>query len=209
MIQSIPHYLLLSETHILRADDQNATGGDEPRDGIGSWRFVLDSLDGCDHLEVSDEEPNVCGERLELFAVMRGLEALNQPSRVTLVTSSQYVTRGLRNGINVWRECDWKWERFGSMTPIKNYDLWIRVDRALQFHQVECRTFQFGPDSVLVPESSPAVTSPATEEPSSGRWWQRAASMVPKLAGTPAPRWGRPLATPRDVSAGSRIALVS
>ena len=93
-------------------------------------------------LEAFDEEPGVQGERLELLAVIRGLEALDQPSRVTLVTSSRGVSRGLRFGLAEWRTNNWQWERFGRRVPVKNHDLWQRVDRALQFHRVECRTWR-------------------------------------------------------------------
>ena len=92
------------------------------------WRFVLQSLDGSSRLEAEDAEPAVGGERLELLAVVRGLEALEQPSRVTLVTPSKYVSRGLSYGLQDWRENDWNWEHHGQMVPIKNRDLWQRLD---------------------------------------------------------------------------------
>ena len=60
------------------------------------------------------------------------------PSRVTLLTRSRYVRRGIRRELNQWRERRWRWERFGKLVPIRDHDLWQRVDRALQFHQVEC-----------------------------------------------------------------------
>jgi ribonuclease HI len=78
---------------------------------------------------------------LQLLAVVRGLEALEQPSRVTLITHSRYVDRGIRNGIAVWRHNDWQWERFGEFAPVKNRDLWKRVDRAMRFHKVHCRVW--------------------------------------------------------------------
>ena len=73
-------------------------------------------------------------------AIVRGLEALDQPSRVTLFTASRYVARGLRFGLESWRESDWQWERFGQMQPVKNADLWQRIDQAMRFHQVDVRT---------------------------------------------------------------------
>ena len=108
----------------------------------GRWHFHLESFDGDTVLEASDEEPGVQGERLELLALIRGLEALDQPSRVTLVTSSRGVSRGLRFGLAEWRTNNWQWERFGRRVPVKNHDLWQRVDRALKFHHVECRTWR-------------------------------------------------------------------
>ncbi len=118
-----PHFLLFSESS--RKQRQ------------GQWRFLLKSVDGADQLEAADAEPDVHGERLELLAVIRGLEALDQPSRVTLVTPSKYVHRGLLYGLNEWRSNGWSWEHFGQMVPVKNRDLWQRLDRALGFHALE------------------------------------------------------------------------
>jgi ribonuclease HI len=131
---------------------------------VAEWRFVLEALDGSARLEAADEEPDVEPDRLELWAVVRGLEALNQPTRVTLVTPSRYVSRGFRFGLKEWRENDWQWERFGEMAPVKNGDLWRRVDRAMRFHKVECRTWRF--DS---PETHPRVRTPAMKRRSPSR----------------------------------------
>lgn len=137
-----PHYLLFSES--CRQDEQ------------GQWRFVLQTVDGNEQLEATDAEPDVHGDRLELLAVVRGLEALEQPSRVTLVTSSKYVNRGLAFGLEDWRENNWEWEHYGEMVPVKNRDLWQRVDRALQFHELECRVWRFDPPHTA---AAAAVTS--------------------------------------------------
>ena len=104
---------------------------------------MLQSIDGAEQFEAADAEPEIHGERLELLAVVRGLEALPQPSRVTLVTPSKYVNRGLTYGLQEWRANDWQWEHFGQMVPVKNRDLWQRIDRALRFHDLDCRTWRF------------------------------------------------------------------
>jgi ribonuclease HI len=129
-----PHFLLFSESSA-------ASDADEPK--VGHWRFRLESVNGDADLEAADDEPEVDDStRLELLAVVRGLEALDQPSRVTLVTSSRYVSRGLRFGLDAWRGNDWQWERYGKMTPVNDQDLWRRVDHAMQYHSVECRTWR-------------------------------------------------------------------
>jgi ribonuclease HI len=102
------------------------------------WRFVLQPVGSDSSLAAADAEENAPPSRLELLAVVRGLEALEQPSRVTLLTGSRYVIRGIRRGLSQWRERRWRWERFGRLVPIRDDDLWRRVDRAMQFHQVEC-----------------------------------------------------------------------
>ena len=124
-----PHYLLFSE----------ACHGPQGN----SWRFVLENVDSERRFAATDEEPQAEGERLELLAVVRGLEAIDEPARVTLVTKSRYVSRGLKNGLGEWRSNHWQWEYFGRQVPIRDDDLWRRVDRALEFHRVECRAWQF------------------------------------------------------------------
>jgi len=126
MQNSSPQYQLFAEARALPDDDF-------------AWHFELKSPDRSLHLDVTDQEPDAPWERLELLAVVRGLEALDQPSRVTLLTPSRYVSHGLRYGLAEWRESGWLWESFGQMTPIKHEDLWRRVDHTLQFHRVQCR----------------------------------------------------------------------
>jgi len=125
MVMSVskPHYLLFSET--------------SRHDESGRWRFRFRSADGKDCFEASDTEPEIRGERLELLTIVRALESLDQPSRVTLMTSDPYLRQGISFGLPEWRANDWQWEYFGQMVPIKHCDLWQRMDRAMQFHQVE------------------------------------------------------------------------
>ncbi len=102
------------------------------------WRFVVKTLAGRCVLEVADHEPEVRGERLELLAAVRALEALERPSQVMLVTPSRYVRRGVSYGLESWRRNGWRWESYGQLVPVKNIDLWQRLDRALVIHQVRC-----------------------------------------------------------------------
>jgi ribonuclease HI len=151
MSASAPHYLLFSESRL----DRRPSGDRSPEtQEVGQWRFVLESVDGATRLEADDKEPEFDENRLELLAVVRGLEALNEPSRVTLVTRSRYVTRGFRYRLDQWRENNWCWERFGEMTPVRNRDLWRRIDRAMQYHRVECRVWRFDAPHAKHPQSS-------------------------------------------------------
>ena len=97
-----PHYLLFTES--------SASADANPQ-----WRFVLQSIGGDKFLAADDVEPGTPENRLELLAVVRGLEALDEPSRVTLLTASRYVNRGIRRGLSQWRERKWRWERFGQL----------------------------------------------------------------------------------------------
>lgn len=169
-----PHFLLFCDTH----HSDNQLGASGPASGYvgsgGRWHFVLEQLDGPERLEAADSELAMNRERLALLSVVRGLEALEQPSQVTLVTTSRYVSRGLRYGLNTWRDSDYTWERFGEQRPVRNSDLWRRVDTALQFHGIKCRLIQAGqanspqlsPEPALAAEWQAAVDSQAT--PASG-----------------------------------------
>ncbi|MFT5301796.1 MAG: ribonuclease HI [Mariniblastus sp.] len=138
MKPTAPHYLLFTE----------AKNNDESSTGRGRWRFVLEQIGTSYRIEEADDEPGIKGERLQLLAVVRGLEALEQRSNVTLITSSKYVGRGIRRGLTLWRQNDWHWERFGQMALIKNHDLWKRIDQAMKIHNINCRVWQFDPPHV-------------------------------------------------------------
>ena len=145
MKQTAPHFLLLTQ----------AQSNPDPHGRGGIWRFVLEQIGSTIRIEVSEEEPGVWGERLQLLAVVRGLEALEQTSRVTLITPSRFVGNGIRRGLAQWRNNGWQWERFEEQAPIKHCDLWKRVDHALQFHQVNCRIWDF--DEPQVRRRKPAA----------------------------------------------------
>lgn len=140
-----PHYVLLDAS------------SQDPE--TGHCRFVLRAADGSDRLEAEASEPGVTGERLALLSVVRGLEALEGPSRVMLVTPSSYVREGIRRGLSEWRKNGWRWECFGQMVPVKHLDLWQRVDRAMQYHQLDCRMYRIDPphsgDSDETPAGNP------------------------------------------------------
>jgi ribonuclease HI len=110
---------------------------------LGRWRFVLRPNDGSPPIEAGDVEPDAWGERLDLLTAVRALESLDQPSRVTFVGCSRYVEQGILYGIAEWKQNDWRWECFGKLVPVRDSDLWQRMDRALQFHRVECRRRRF------------------------------------------------------------------
>lgn len=136
MNAAAPQYLLFSESS---KDSQP-----------GHWRFVLRSTDGASRLVADDVEPDVRGERLELLTIVRGLEALDQPSQVTIVTPSVYVRKGIEYGIAEWRENGWRWEFYGEMVPVKDNDLWQRLDHAMQYHRLKCRTLRIDPPHASV-----------------------------------------------------------
>lgn len=181
-----PHYLLFSES-------QPQTGQTSVQDTGGRWRFVLESIDGSTQFAAADDEREVPRERLDLLAVVRGLEALDQPSHVTLVTPSRYINRGIRFGLDHWRENDWRWESFGEMAPVPNADLWRRVDRAMGIHEVRCRAWKFesSPDAgqpITATDDSSEPDSAGTEIPG-----QDDRSVHQRTAARPFPKRSRPV----------------
>lgn len=136
MVFAKPHFLLFCDAHV----SNHAAADTEPVGG--RWHFVLERIDAAERLEATDGERAQPRERLALLAVVRGLEALEQPSQVTLVTTSRYVSRGLRYGLSEWREANYSWEHFGMQKPIRNADLWQRIDGAMQYHEVACRLLE-------------------------------------------------------------------
>jgi ribonuclease HI len=99
--------------------------------GPGGWGAVLTS--GKHRKELAGGEAKTTNNRMELMAAIRALEALKRPSTVRLFTDSAY----LRNGITSWIH---SWKRNGWLTsdrkPVKNVDLWQRLDEALARHDV-------------------------------------------------------------------------
>ena len=136
MNEQTPHYMLLSET--------------SRTEGLGRWRFELQPLDGSPSVEVADAEPDVWGERLELLTIVRALESLDQRSKVTLVGCCRYIEQGIQFGLPEWKENDWRWEYFGQMVPVRDCDLWQRLDRVMQFHEVDCRRRRFDPGHAVL-----------------------------------------------------------
>lgn len=143
MTVPIPHYLLYSQTR--------------REDGLGRWRFALRASDGSKLFEAADTEPTVSGERLDLLTVVRALESLDRPSRVTLVGCSRSIRQGIEYGLPQWRSNGWRWEFYGQMVPVKNGDLWQRLDRAQRFHRVEC-------GRQISPVAGPIRTEPSVRD---------------------------------------------
>lgn len=100
--------------------------------GIGGWGALLSS--GSHQRELFGFELETTNNRMELTAAIRGLEALNQHCMVTLVTDSQYVRRGITEWLNQWKQKGWK---TSSRKPVKNKDLWQRLDDMASQHTIQ------------------------------------------------------------------------
>lgn len=104
--------------------------------GGGRWQFWLTQADGSWEVAESDFEKSLVGDRLALFAVVRGLEAIPQPARIILSTPSRYVLRGFQH---VLRHPLQQGSQPGRRSALRNQDLWNRVSRARKFHQISLR----------------------------------------------------------------------
>ena len=99
--------------------------------GPGGWGAIL-RFNGMEK-ELSGAEAQTTNNRMELMAAIAALEALTRPCAVTLTTDSQYVKDGLTKWIHGWKRNGWK---TADKKPVKNEDLWKRLDAAAAKHKV-------------------------------------------------------------------------
>jgi ribonuclease HI len=83
---------------------------------------------------LSGTEARTTNNRMELMAAIQALEALKRPCQVRLTTDSQYLRQGIIYWIPNWKQRGWK---TANRQPVKNIDLWQRLDQAATRHQVE------------------------------------------------------------------------
>ena len=95
--------------------------------GPGGWGVLLRS--GTTQKELFGGEPSTTNNRMELMAVIQALEALKRPCAVTLYLDSQYVLKGITEWLPGWKAKGWK---TASKQPVKNQELWQRLDALLQ-----------------------------------------------------------------------------
>ena len=99
--------------------------------GPGGWGAILGFGDR--EKELKGAEPNTTNNRMELMAAISALEALKRPCRVDLHTDSQYLRDGVMSYLAKWKQNGW---RTSDKKPVKNIDLWQRLDRAMHEHQI-------------------------------------------------------------------------
>jgi ribonuclease HI len=99
--------------------------------GPGGWGAILE-WNGR-RREIKGGDPHTTNNRMELTAAIMALEALKRPCTVDLHTDSQYVRQGITSWIKSWKRNGW---RTADRKPVKNVDLWQRLDAALAHHKV-------------------------------------------------------------------------
>lgn len=104
--------------------------------GPGGWGVLMRAMEGATVLrerELKGGEAETTNNRMELLAAISALEALRRPSTITIVTDSAYVKNGVTTWIHGWKRNGW---RTADGKPVKNLDLWQRLDEARGRHRV-------------------------------------------------------------------------
>lgn len=107
--------------------------------GPGGWGVLLIAREGeavLKERELQGGEGLTTNNRMELLAAISALESLSRPSALTIVTDSAYVKNGVTGWIHAWKRNGW---RTADNKPVKNIDLWQRLDTVQARHQVTWR----------------------------------------------------------------------
>ena len=102
--------------------------------GPGGWGAIL--ISGAHEREICGGEPATTNNRMELMAAIQALETLKRPCKVEVHTDSQYLRKGITEWISGWKARGW---RTADKKPVKNEDLWKRLDAARARHTVDWR----------------------------------------------------------------------
>lgn len=121
MATTLPHVLLFTD------------GACSGNPGPGGWAFILRHPKSGKEIERAGAEPQTTNNRMELMAVIQGLTALTTASRVELYSDSQYVLKGLKEWMDGWKAKGW---RTADKKPVKNVELWQRLDELKARHQI-------------------------------------------------------------------------
>ncbi|HLJ12061.1 MAG TPA: ribonuclease HI [Planctomycetaceae bacterium] len=104
--------------------------------GPGGWAYILRHPASGKSIEASGGERGSTNNRMELMAVIAGLSALKKPSEVEIVTDSEYVAKGCRDWLPGWKRNDWRRREGRKFKPLKNEELWRKLDGLLAQHHV-------------------------------------------------------------------------
>ena len=118
----------MTEKRIVVYTDGSCSGNPGP----GGWGAVIEAPTGV--REISGGVPNTTNNRMELMAAIQALEAIEPGAPVQIVTDSRYVMDGITSWMAGWRRRNW---RTAAGKPVKNQDLWQRLDRAVARHDVQ------------------------------------------------------------------------
>lgn len=105
--------------------------------GPGGWGYILRHPKSGSEKEASGGAPLTTNNQMELMAVIAGLEALHTPSSVEVVTDSSYVAKGSSEWLPGWKKNGWRRREGSQWKPVKNVELWQRLDGLLARHTVK------------------------------------------------------------------------
>lgn len=100
--------------------------------GPGGWGAILVAMG--DEVEMCGGEADTTNNRMELMAAISAIEAVTAPCIIHVHTDSQYVQNGIKTWLHNWKKNGW---RTADKKPVKNADLWKRLDTAALSHQIE------------------------------------------------------------------------
>ncbi len=120
----------MSDTKVVIYTDGACSGNPGP----GGWGALL--ISGGHRKDICGGEPDTTNNRMEMMAAIQALEALTKPCQVELHTDSTYVMKGISEWIHGWKKRGWK---TADKKPVKNEDLWRRLDTARDRHTVDWR----------------------------------------------------------------------
>jgi len=118
----------VSEVEVIIYTDGACRGNPGP----GGWGAIL--AYGNKKKQLSGSEKETTNNRMELMAAIRALESLTRPCSINLYTDSQYVRKGILEWMANWKKRGWK---TAARKAVKNQDLWIRLDAAIEHHDIE------------------------------------------------------------------------
>ncbi len=100
--------------------------------GPGGWGAILRF--GAVEKELNGSEEHTTNNRMELMAAIRAIEAVKRPCEIHLHTDSEYLRQGITTWIHSWKKRGWK---TADKKPVKNVDLWQRLEAAIETHDVK------------------------------------------------------------------------
>jgi len=121
---------MTKEQHVVIYTDGACSGNPGP----GGWGSVL--LYRGHRRELSGGDAETTNNRMEMMAVIQALESLSRPCDIVLHTDSTYVMKGMTEWLQAWKKRGW---RTAGKKPVKNVELWQRMEQAIERHEVQWR----------------------------------------------------------------------
>ena len=126
----------MSESNELRKIKLYTDGACKGNPGPGGWAYILRDGPTGKEREASGGVADTTNNRMELTAVIEGLNALRRPCEVSLYSDSKYVLDGLKVWIKGWKKNNWVRKTSKGREAVKNVDLWQQLDQLVSMHKM-------------------------------------------------------------------------